>query len=134
MSRLLRPYATLATVLLACMLVPATAGAELASPLGGLSPTPEEQEEIKASETSKSASAATTSGSSTSAPGTLVFAGIAAAVLLGGIAFLIVRDARGVAPAGEGPAGGLSASARRAQLRRRRARAKAARRQRKRNR
>ena len=60
----------------------------------------------------------------------------AALVLLLGIAFVIVRDARSVAPVAEGGAvssGGGSRNAE-AQLRRRRAKAKAARQQRKRNR
>jgi hypothetical protein len=59
----------------------------------------------------------------------------AAAVLLGGIAFVIVRDARKVAPAGDPDAierGSARDSA--ARLRRRRTKAKAARQQRKRNR
>jgi hypothetical protein len=59
----------------------------------------------------------------------------AAVVLLGGIAFVIVRDARRVAPAGDADSlerGSSRGSA--GQLRRRRAKAKAARQQRKRNR
>jgi hypothetical protein len=59
----------------------------------------------------------------------------AAVVLLGGIAFVIVRDARRVAPVGDGDSlerGSARDSA--ARLRRRRAKAKAARQQRKRNR
>ncbi len=56
------------------------------------------------------------------------------AVLLGGIAFFIVRDARSVAPVVDGLAGAGSAQERAARLRKRRAKAKAARRQRKRNR
>ena len=54
--------------------------------------------------------------------------------LLAGIAFLIVRDARSVTPAGDLLASVGSAEARAARLRKRRAKAKAARRQRKRNR
>jgi hypothetical protein len=63
----------------------------------------------------------------------LVFALIAAVALLAGIAYLIVRDARSVAPVGDGLGGG-SASNSAARMRKRRAKAKAARRQRKRNR
>jgi hypothetical protein len=65
----------------------------------------------------------------------VVLALAVAAVLLGGVAFVIVRDARKIAPATDA-ALGESAGARHsaAQLRKRRARAKAARRQRKRNR
>ncbi|HWX75512.1 MAG TPA: hypothetical protein VNZ05_09405 [Solirubrobacteraceae bacterium] len=66
----------------------------------------------------------------------LLFVGfVAAAVLLGGIAFLIVRDARRVAPAGDADlVEGRTRSDAAARVRRRRAQAKAARRQRKRNR
>jgi hypothetical protein len=59
----------------------------------------------------------------------------AAAILLVGIALVIVRDARRVAPAGDGPlSDGGSARDSAARLRKRRAKAKAARQQRKRNR
>jgi hypothetical protein len=77
-----------------------------------------------------------TSSSNNSNSGSLLFVGSGVAiVLLGGIAFVIVRDARRVAPAAdakvaEGAARGTSA----ARMQRRRARAKAARQQRKRNR
>lgn len=54
--------------------------------------------------------------------------------VLAGIAFLILRDARGVTPAGDLFAPPGSAEARAARLRKRRAKAKAARQQRKRNR
>ena len=67
---------------------------------------------------------------------TLILVAIGAAVLLiSGIGFVIIRDARRVAPVGDGDM--LQARPARdsaAQMRRRRARAKAARRQRKRNR
>ncbi len=59
----------------------------------------------------------------------------AAVVLLSGVAFVIVRDARRVAPAGDGElVEGSTPRHTEAALRRRRAKAKAARRQRKRNR
>lgn len=58
---------------------------------------------------------------------------IAGALLLGGIAFLIVRDARSVAPVTDGMVGG-SVQDKAARQRKRRAKAKAARQQRKRNR
>jgi hypothetical protein len=58
---------------------------------------------------------------------------IAGALLLGGIAFLIVRDARNVAPVGDGLVGATTQE-RAAQRRKRKAKAKAARQQRKRNR
>ncbi len=54
--------------------------------------------------------------------------------MLAGIAFLILRDARGVTPAGDLLGGGATREARAAQMRKRRAKAKAAKRQRKRNR
>ncbi|HEV3092945.1 MAG TPA: hypothetical protein VGY30_00360 [Solirubrobacteraceae bacterium] len=54
--------------------------------------------------------------------------------VLVGIAFLILRDARGVTPAGDVLAAAGNAEARAARLRKRRAKAKAARQQRKRNR
>ena len=78
----------------------------------------------------------TTESSSTSNSGTLLLAGsIAAIVLLGGIAFLIVRDAHRVAPAGDPELiEARSRSDTAARVRRRRAQAKAARQQRKRNR
>jgi hypothetical protein len=81
--------------------------------------------------TTSTASTETTSNSST----VIVLALAAAAVLLIGIAFVIVRDARRVAPVPDGQLpGGAAARDPAAELRRRRAKAKAARRQRKRNR
>jgi hypothetical protein len=115
------------------MVSPSSAAAELGNPLGELAGTPQQQQEQSASETS-STSSTTSTGASSISTSTLFLAGGAAVLLLGGIAFLIVRDARSVAPVSEGPTGGVSASDRAAQLRRRRAKAKAGRRQRKRNR
>jgi hypothetical protein len=69
------------------------------------------------------------SGTSTS----MILALIAVGLLLGGIAFMIVRDARSVAPVVEGLAMGGTRNPE-GRLRRRRAQAKAARRQRKRHR
>ena len=81
--------------------------------------------------TTSTASTETSSNSST----VIVLALAAAAVLLIGIAFVIVRDARRVAPVPDGQLpGGAAARDPAAELRRRRAKAKAARRQRKRNR
>jgi hypothetical protein len=59
---------------------------------------------------------------------------IVGGVLLAGIAFFIVRDARSMAPAGDGLGSAGSAQERAVRQRKRRAQAKAARRQRKRNR
>jgi hypothetical protein len=90
---------------------------------------PEEEEEA-ATKTTGIASTTSSSGIST---GVLVPVFIAGFLLLGGIAFLILRDARGVAPAGE-MLSGNSVQDRAARQRKRRAKAKAARQQRKRNR
>jgi hypothetical protein len=76
----------------------------------------------------------TTSESTSKSGGVLLIAAAAAVLLLGGIAFLIVRDARSVAPAGDGLLGkGGSGHDTAAMMRKRRAKAKAARRQRKQN-
>jgi hypothetical protein len=88
------------------------------------------EEEELAAKTASSASSTSSSGIST---GVLVPIFIAGLLLLGGIAFLILRDARSVAPAGE-MLSGNSVQERAARQRKRRARAKAARQQRKRNR
>jgi hypothetical protein len=72
---------------------------------------------------------------SASGPSALVIVAIVGGVVLLGSAFLIVRDARKVAPVPDGPgAGAVSAESRAATIRRRRSKAKAAKRQRKRNR
>jgi ABC-type nitrate/sulfonate/bicarbonate transport system permease component len=86
--------------------------------------------------TTTTASTASTESTPTSNSRTVIVLALGAAVaLLIGIAFVIVRDARKVAPAGEGQlAEPGSARKSAARLRRRRARAKAARRQRRRNR
>jgi cobalamin biosynthesis Mg chelatase CobN len=81
-----------------------------------------------------SPTASTSSSSSGVSTSVLLPIFIVGAILLGGIAFFIVRDARSVAPVGDALAGGGSAQDRAARLRKRRAKAKAARRQRKRNR
>lgn len=78
-----------------------------------------------------SSSSSTSSGVSTSV---LLPIFIVGAVLLGGIAFFIVRDARSVAPVTDAFTSAGSAQERATRLRKRRAKAKAARRQRKRNR
>jgi hypothetical protein len=86
--------------------------------------------------TTPTATTPANSSSSTSNAGSLLFVGSGIAiVLLGAIAFVIVRDARRVAPATEAKlaeSGSRGTSA--ARMQRRRARAKAARQQRKRNR
>jgi hypothetical protein len=89
--------------------------------------------EEETAKTTTAATTTTTSPSSWISTAVLVPIFIAGALLLGGIAFFIVRDARSIAPAGDGLGGG-SSSDQAARLRKRRAKAKAARRQRKRNR
>jgi hypothetical protein len=95
-----------------------------------------QSEEQQTSTTSTTSNANGTSSSSTSVSRTLVLVAIGAAVvLLGGIGYVIVRDARRVAPANdidlvEARAGHDTA----VRMRKRRAKAKAARQQRKRNR
>ena len=86
------------------------------------------------STTTKETSTTSTSTSNTTS---VVFLGLAAAaILIAVIAFLILRDARRVAPVPDGQATGMGRSGRdpAVTMRKRRAKAKAARRQRKRNR
>ncbi len=82
----------------------------------------------------KTSTSSTSSSSSAVSTSVLLPIFIVGALLLGGIAFFIVRDARGVAPVVDGLGTPGSAQERAARLRKRRAKAKAARRQRKRNR
>jgi hypothetical protein len=113
------------------------APASLAANLGGGGGALGELTEGAPEET-KTATTATTSTSSaepTNSHTVILLVAGAAVVLLSGIAFVIVRDARRVAPATEQEMiQGSSASETAARLRKRRAKAKAARRQRKRNR
>lgn len=90
----------------------------------------------ESAQTTTTATAKTSSeGSSDSnSTGVIVIALVAAVLLLSGIAFVIVRDARRVAPAGENGLGGRGSRDPAARARQRRAKAKAARQQRKRNR
>ena len=92
--------------------------------------------ETNTASTAKTATTANTSESGGSTSRTLILAALGAAVvLLSAIGFVIVRDARRVAPAGDADlVDGRPARETAAQLRKRRAKAKAARRQRKRNR
>jgi cobalamin biosynthesis Mg chelatase CobN len=78
--------------------------------------------------------ATTSSSTSSISTGVVVPVLIVCILLLGGIALFIVRDARGVTPAGDSFASGASVQERAARQRKRRAKAKAARQQRKRNR
>jgi hypothetical protein len=121
----------LCAILAPALVVPASAPAALGSG-SSFSELTEAQTETTPTETTTTT---TTSAASTSnSKGTILLAGAAALLLLGGIAFLIVRDARSVAPAGDGLLGkGGSGHDTAAMMRKRRAKAKAARRQRKQN-
>jgi hypothetical protein len=111
-----------------------------AASVGGGSAFSELTEGGKETSTETTASTATkeasTSGSNANTGTVLVLGLIAAAVLIGGIAFLIMRDAHRVAPVPEGQLTGVGRPARdpAVTMRKRRAKAKAARAQRKRNR
>jgi hypothetical protein len=91
------------------------------------------QEETTKTSTTKTTS--TSSSSNTNSKSVILLVGAAAALLLAGIAFVIVRDARRVAPASETDViEARTAHDTAVKLRKRRAKAKAARQQRKRNR
>jgi amino acid transporter len=108
-----------------------------ASSLGGANPLTEggEEETAKTATTATTATTASTETSNTKSTSVLVIGLGAAALLLGGITFVIIRDVRRVAPATDAEmAARSSASDPAVALRKRRAKAKAARRQRKRNR
>ena len=108
---------------------PTALSAGLNNPLGELS----EHESTTTPTTTATTSTETNSSSNSSK--VVILALLAAVALLIGIAFVIVRDARRVAPATEQEMiQGSSASETAARLRRRREKAKAARKQRKRNR
>ena len=101
--------------------------------LGGSSAFSELTEGQTQTETAATPTTATgtTAESTSNSSGVLLIAGAAALLLLGGIAFLIMRDARSVAPAGDGLLGkGGSGHDTAAMMRTRRAKAKAARKQR----
>lgn len=133
-------------VRLASLLVSLTlalgAGAGIAQPagaassLGGGSAFSElTQGEREAATTASTPTATTSSTQTTNSSSTLLIALVAAVLVLSAIGFVIVRDARRVAPAGDADL--LEARSGRdaaVQMRKRRAKAKAARRQRKRNR
>ena len=125
---------TLAVGASAAVLVPVAraAGSVGGSSLQELAETPEES----TTPTSTTATTGTSEGSNTNSRKTIMIAIVAAVILLGGIAFVIARDARRVAPAtdadlAEARAGGRDTAV---TMRKRRAKAKAARQQRKRNR
>jgi hypothetical protein len=86
--------------------------------------------------TASTESSASSTASNSNTGTVLLLALVAGAALIGGIAFMILRDAHRVAPVPDGQVTGAGRSARdpAATMRKRRAKAKAARRQRKRNR
>jgi hypothetical protein len=122
-------------LLVASACLPGIARAELSSGgLPGLAAKAAQEEETKSAATTP-ANGRRETGTSSPLPGPLVLLGVgAAAALLLGIAFVIVRDARTVAPVVEGAASGGGSRNAEARLRKRRAKARAARQQRKRNR
>jgi hypothetical protein len=123
---------SLCAILALALTAPASAPAALG---GGSSFSELTEGQTETTPTETTATTATTSEASTSnSKDTILIAGAAALLLLCGIAFLIVRDARSVAPAGDGLLGkGGSGHDTAAMMRKRRAKAKAARRQRKQN-
>jgi hypothetical protein len=92
-----------------------------------------EQEEGSSTATTTSAKQETETSSSSGTGTVLILSLLAGGLLLGGIAFVIVRDARTAAPVVEGATPGGSRN-QQTRLRKRRAKARAAKRQRKRNR
>ncbi|HTB49845.1 MAG TPA: hypothetical protein VK701_02625 [Solirubrobacteraceae bacterium] len=91
-------------------------------------------EEEEAASTPTTATTSSNASLSSISTGVVIPVGIICVLLLGGIAFFILRDARSVAPVGDGLGSNSSAADHAARRRRRRAKAKAARQQRKRNR
>jgi len=96
----------------------------------------ENGEETNTATTSTATTTATTGSSTTNDQKTILIAIVAAVVLLSGIAFVITRDARRVAPATDADLAERRAGSRdpAVLLRKRRAKAKAARKQRRQNR
>jgi uncharacterized protein HemX len=138
-SRSLRASACLLSLAALLALAGTPAPAALASGLGSgsaLSELTEEPSEATTTATTATTATTSTAPSESGKLSSVVLPAIAiAVVLLMGIAFVIVRDARHVAPATDSElVEGSTARHSEAALRRRRAKAKAARRQRKRNR
>jgi hypothetical protein len=131
-----RRLVSLSVCLILALVLAAPASAPAA--IGGgssFSELTEGQTETTPTETTATTTTGEAAETSTSnSKGTILLAGGAALLLLCGIAFLIVRDARSVAPAGDGLLGkGGSGHDTAAMMRKRRAKAKAARKQRKQN-
>ena len=131
-----RRLASLSVCAILALALALAAPATTLAALGGSSAFSELTEGQTQTETTATQTTATgtTAESTSNSSGVLLIAGAAALLLLGGIAFLIMRDARSVAPAGDGLLGkGGSGHDTAAMMRKRRAKAKAARRQRKQN-
>ena len=117
--------------------LPGVASAEISSGSGLVEELNKNQEkEETATKTTSSATGSVqgTESNSSISPSLLILALVAGGLILGGIALVILRDARSVAPVTESSASGGGARDAEARMRRRRAKAKAARQQRKRNR
>ena len=126
--------AALAGLLALSVAVPGSALAVLESG-GSLQQRVESEPETTSTPTSATQTSSTSSSTSGSSHTTILLAMGAAVLLLSGIAFVIVRDARRVAPATEAELdGGRGTRDTAVMMRKRRAKAKAARQQRKRNR
>jgi cobalamin biosynthesis Mg chelatase CobN len=116
------------------------AGAETPSSSEAFSAPSESSSNLTSSaageEESTATTATTASGTSLSSvsTGVVIPVGILCILLLGGIAFFILRDARSIAPAGDSLSSRSTAQEHAARRRKRRAKDKAARQQRKRNR
>jgi hypothetical protein len=133
-GRVLGRIACLCALLLALSLsvYAGRAAAEVSNPFPGVT-TPHETEGETGAAKPVTTPTSSSSGSSTST--NVILIGIViAVVLIGAIAFFIMRDARSVAPVADPFEDGRSRPHRATRLRKRRARAKQARRQRKRNR
>lgn len=109
---------------------PALAGAEVSDPFSGV---PNPSTATTATTTAAVAPESEANSSFSLSNAGVLIAIIFGAALLAGIAYMIVRDARSVAPVGEGGVAGRSAGDPGATLRKRRAKAKAGRQSRKRN-
>jgi hypothetical protein len=132
-----RVLALLLVAALVCTaLVPAVAAAAAGNIEGGNSFNELSQKAQEPAETTPTTATTPTQNNSTptNSGKTLVIVLGAAVVLLSAITFVIVRDARRVAPAGDGDLVDIKAPGRTVRQRKRRAKAKAAKQQRKRHR
>jgi len=140
-GRRLRCLCVIAALILASVVVPsAMAAGGDGNAFNELTENPNEASSTAPTATSPTetngSTGAASSSSNSNSSSVLLPGLIGAGALIAGIAFLILRDARSVAPVPEGQMTGVARSGRdpAAMMRKRRAKAKAARRQRKRNR